>query len=196
MPQNLPSGYFNLEYLYYQIYTLLKGLGIFTVVGGQLQFTGGAYIFYAKLVLIFLSVIFILTIIDLFYRLMNLRREEEADMLEAVYKNLPADEKENVSWVKVTGNVSSENESDWRLAIIEADKMLDALMSIAGFSGASLGEKLLAVEPGEMLSLNDAWEAHKYRNKIAHEPGFVVSHYEAKRVIGLYEKVFREYEYI
>jgi hypothetical protein len=54
----------------------------------------------------------------------------------------------------------------------------------------------LAVQPGEMKSLNEAWEAHKYRNRLAHDVGFVVGEHEAKRIISFYEKVFREFSFI
>ena len=69
-------------------------------------------------------------------------------------------------------------------------------MQQMGYRGENLGERLKSVEPSDFLTLNDAWEAHKVRNVIAHEVGFIIDHREAKRVVKLYENVFREFNYL
>jgi hypothetical protein len=59
---------------------------------------------------------------------------------------------------------------------------LDDLLNKLGYRGESIGEKLKRVAKGDMKSLNDAWEAHKVRNQIAHEGSSVnLSHHEAKK---------------
>ena len=53
------------------------------------------------------------------------------------------------------------------------------------------------VEPSDFDSLNEAWEAHKVRNIIAHEGlSYVLSENEAKRVFSQYKKVFEEFYYV
>jgi hypothetical protein len=48
-----------------------------------------------------------------------------------------------------------------------------------------------------MKTLNQAWEAHKIRNAIAHQGAdFLLSEREAKRVVSLYREVFQEFDYI
>ena len=91
----------------------------------------------------------------------------------------------------------STNPNDWKLSIVEADAMLEILLGELGFVGENLGEKLkLAGEKG-FRPLNRAWEVHTIRNRIAHEGSiFELSHHEAKRVIALYEQIFREFGYI
>ena len=103
----------------------------------------------------------------------------------------------NERWTAVLNHLFSDNLNDWKLAIIEADSMLDALLSQLGFKGNSLGEKLKSADRDTFHSLTSAWEVHTLRNKIAHEGlTFSISHYEAKRVIALYEQIFREFGYI
>jgi transposase len=66
-----------------------------------------------------------------------------------------------------------------------------------GYMQESIGEKLKSIEPSDFTNIENAWEAHKIRNTIAHEGSeFLINEREAKRVIGLYESVFREFEYI
>ena len=100
-------------------------------------------------------------------------------------------------WKNVVDYVESENPGNWRLAIIEADIMLDELLFSLRLPGNTIGEKLKAVEPSDFLSLNEAWEAHKARNMIAHEgQNYLLNQREARRIISLYEMVFREFEVI
>lgn len=100
-------------------------------------------------------------------------------------------------WQMVIKHVSSKNPSDWKLAIIEADTILDALVEGAGYEGTSLGERLKNADKGTFKTLDYAWEAHTVRNKIAHEgSSFNLTEREAKRVIQLYEQVFQEFKYI
>lgn len=98
---------------------------------------------------------------------------------------------------RVLTRLHSEQESDWRLAVLEADVLLDEMVTQMGYRGDSLGEKLKAVEASDFTTLAKAWEAHAIRNKIAHEgAAFALPEREAKRVVGLYEEVFKEFHFI
>ncbi len=103
----------------------------------------------------------------------------------------------NEKWERVVAHASSANPSDWRLAILESDIILSDLLDHLNYIGDTISEKLKKVNPGDMLTLNNAWEAHKIRNAIAHEGSdFMLTQRESQRVIGLYETVFREFDYI
>jgi hypothetical protein len=101
-----------------------------------------------------------------------------------------------LAWKKITNYLNSTNPSDWKLAILEADTLLDSMILGMGYKGENLGERLKTVEPSDFNTLNEAWEAHKVRNQIAHESSFELSHKEAVRVLTLFEKVFKEFGYI
>lgn len=105
-----------------------------------------------------------------------------------------AENQKNEKWEKILQLTESINSSDWRLAIIEADIMLDELLSKLQLPGDTMGEKLQAVEKSDFTTLDNAWEAHKFRNSIAHEGSdFLVNQREVRRVISLYESVFKEF---
>ena len=75
--------------------------------------------------------------------------------------------------------------------------MLEDLMKQLGFKGESLGDKLKSATQDKFHSLTSAWEVHTIRNRIAHEgAAFHLSQHEAKRVIAIYESIFREYGFI
>lgn len=103
----------------------------------------------------------------------------------------------NEKWERVITHLNSTNPSDWRLAIIEADIMLDELLRAQGYHGDSIGEMLKGVEKSDMLSLDAAWEAHKVRNQIAHGGGdYLLNERDAKRTVALFEAVFKEFKVI
>jgi len=103
----------------------------------------------------------------------------------------------NERWNNVLAHIASTNQADWRLSIIEADIMLQDMLQKMGYQGLGVGDMLKNVEKSDFSTLDQAWEAHKVRNAIAHQGGeFVISHEEAQRVISLYSQVFQEFFYI
>lgn len=100
-------------------------------------------------------------------------------------------------WQKIVKLSESQNTSDWRLAIIEADIILDELLLKLQLPGETMGEKLKAVEKSDFTTIEYAWEAHKTRNMIAHDGSdFLINQHEIRRIISLYEAVFKEFKLI
>lgn len=141
--------------------------------------------------IISLAAIFVL--VYSFMRLHDVRRKEKT-----LYGPLPAQidiqPLQNPRWQQIQELIKSNNTNDWRQAIIEADIMLGDMLTRQGYQGESIGEQLKQVEPSDFLTLNDAWEAHKVRNEIAHTGStFVLSDIVARHTIARYENVFHEF---
>lgn len=97
-------------------------------------------------------------------------------------------------WERIQAQIASPEENDWRLAILEADIMLDEVLESRGFTGESLGEKLKSAGTSGFRSIEQAWDAHRARNHIAHRgTSHDLSQHEAKRVISEYHQVFSEF---
>lgn len=111
---------------------------------------------------------------------------------------LPEEHQEgNPKWERVLELSDSMNESDWRLAIIEADIMLAELLEKMQLPGDTIGEKMKLIEKSDFTTIDNAWEAHKMRNAIAHQgSNFTLTQREAKRIILLYQSVFEEFQII
>lgn len=77
-------------------------------------------------------------------------------------------EKTNIAWQGIMAHFASSNPNDWRVAIIDADVMLEELVTKLGYTGQGLGEKLTSIRVNDFPTLQSAWEAHKMRNIIAH----------------------------
>ena len=108
-----------------------------------------------------------------------------------------AAEPKNERWEKIIQYTNSDHASDWRQAIIEADVMLGELLRTFGYQGESVGDMLKSVDKNDFNTIDDAWEAHKVRNAIAHSGGdFQLNERETKHAIALFEKVFKEFQVI
>jgi hypothetical protein len=115
----------------------------------------------------------------------------------SVESNVGEAEIENPKWKLVLDHSNSDDANKWKLAILEADIILAELLDTLNLPGDGVGEKLKAVDPSDFTTIEKAWEGHKIRNAIAHEGSdFLINQREAKRVIGLYQKVFEEFEII
>jgi hypothetical protein len=96
------------------------------------------------------------------------------------------------SWRKVKKLMEYGDEAHFNMAIISADNILDDVLKKSGFEGENLGEKLKNINSKQLPEYDKVWEAHKIRNKIAHESDFKIEHDTAVEVISIYEKVFKE----
>jgi len=103
----------------------------------------------------------------------------------------------NPKWKLVEEHINSEDVNKWKLAILEADIILSELLESLNLAGEGIGEKLKNVEASDFDHIEEAWEAHKIRNAIAHQGSdFLLTKREAKRVVNLYKSVFDEFKII
>ncbi len=149
-----------------------------------------------RVILWVLIVVLVCSIAYVIYNLTQIRKNTRAKLYQVLDETTAVPTSINKSWDRVKLFVDSYNESEWRLAVIEADIMLAELLDTMNLQGDSIGEKLKGVEKSDFNTLDLAWEAHKVRNQIAHDPSFLLTQREAKRVIGLFEEVFREFSFI
>ena len=103
----------------------------------------------------------------------------------------------NERWEKIKRLVESNNPAEWKVAIFEADSILEEMTQKMQIKGDTLGDRLKNAEPSDFQTLQNAWAAHKVRNNIAHQGGtFELSHKDAQEAIKNFEVVFQEFDYI
>lgn len=145
-----------------------------------------------------LSLVIIIFSIVRMYEIQAFDKEEiEHEINHALAKDKERDRLLNPEWKYVLTLVESPNESDWRVSIIEADTMMEEALKERGLVGNNMSELLEEAKLNGYPSVQNAWDAHLVRNKIAHEgQNFVISQVEARRVIKLYQNVFEDLEVI
>ncbi len=177
----------NIEWLFLQIYNFFTE---------GIHFSGDSgFVRTIVFLLSLISVLFFGVIVYSVIRLKERRKIEKDKFHERVeaMKEVKK-EKKNDRWNAVIEHISSTKEGDWRIAIIEADSMLDQLTKDMGLIGVDLGDRLRHAPTGDFATLDNAWEAHKLRNRIAHEGlNFKLEYREAKKAIEMFESVFMEF---
>lgn len=139
---------------------------------------------------------FVVTVVCI-HKLYQFRQEERAGYNQAIEVIAETEKaEENQDWVRIKNMLNSSNVSDWKVAVLEADKMLDHLISTLGYQGEDLGSKLMKIERADFRTLEEAWQAHKFRNRIAHTPKLDLDRNPFEEAINNFEKVFREFDYI
>jgi hypothetical protein len=162
------------------------------------EFIGNLWTVYSILALA-VSALFIFGIVYSYIRLSQMSEIQEEKLLEQeqVWRELHSGQIENSRWQSVQTHLESENPNDWKLAIIEADVLLERMLDKAGYAGTTIGEKLKSASVRSFATLDDAWQAHRVRNQIAHGGAdFILTQKIAKETLILYERVFREFNTI
>jgi len=143
-----------------------------------------------------LSAIFIIGIVYSYIRFNQLSEIEVNQLLDAekLWQQKHGSGEGGGEWQSIVSHLDSSNPNDWKLAIIEADIMLERVLDDAGFAGNTVGDKLKSASPTNFTTLQDAWDAHIIRNKIAHQgEDFVLTQRIAKEALTKYRRVFDEF---
>lgn len=113
---------------------------------------------------------------------------------ERLWDELYGKDATNNRWEDIQSHISTDSPNDWKLAIIEADVMLEEMLESAGYAGNSIGDKLKGASPSNFQTLDAAWKAHRIRNQIAHGGAdFVLTKKVAQETITQYRQVFQEF---
>ncbi len=94
-------------------------------------------------------------------------------------------------WNDIMRHIDSTHEGEWKFAVIEADTVVDNVLKNY-FPGATMGDRLMNIDKTKLLSIDDLWEAHKIRNRLAHDAGYFLRHAEALRAVRLFESTLKE----
>jgi hypothetical protein len=188
--KKLPEARFlNLEYIFNIFIELLKWL-----VERMLDFA--AWLNGLIWLSIIISVIALGGIFFVLYKIFRLQRKRLVHFVDSLIREEMPEIRAN-KWDEIQKKIDSENPSDWKTAIIEADSLIDEIIKRIGYEGKDLGERLKNIESSDFDNLQNVWEAHKIRNKIAHEGDvFQFTKEEAKEILEKYKKALRELRYI
>jgi len=146
---------------------------------------------------IILSIVCIALIIFSLVRLVEIqiydKEEIEHEIHKALLKEREKERDANPRWHYILTLIESPNDSDWRVAVIEADSMMEEVLKEKGLSGETVSELLEGAKESGYTHIQDAWDAHSVRNEIAHQGSdFPLSQVEGRRVIKMFQNFFEE----
>ena len=110
--------------------------------------------------------------------------------------NVPSKKTTRKKWNKIRRRMESGDAAQYKLAILEADGLVDWILTLMGYKGENMPEKLSQMskvhfEDGESLE-----KAHQIRNNIVHSREFSMSREQAEEIVGIYEKFLEHFELI
>lgn len=147
-----------------------------------------------KTILIIFDAILLLGFVYVFYKALGYRpnftvhtkpRKRTLTLRDAVFKE---------RWEEIVKKVDVGSVESIKLAIIEADKMVDDVLKRLGFEGQHMADRMEQIGEDECASLWKLWRAHRVRNNIVHTPGFVTTPEDAQRTIHDFAAFLKEVE--
>lgn len=197
---NVP--FINLEYIFVKIYDFFVYLQNALVSGSFLVPSGGtsdyaqsfgSFFSWLATILTFAFIGFVIWAVYI-----RIRVYEVDEVLSGAYsahfvKPVVVAQRINPKWEQIRAHFESANPNDWRAAIIDADTLLEELVTNLGYTGESLGAKLTSIRVNDFPTLQSAWEGHKMRNVIAHEgSNFTLTERQKEITRKHFEAVFRD----
>ena len=147
-----------------------------------------------KIIFIVLISAFIGFIIFALFKATWLRRLILEDMAEFLTYRPFGIKKIEKDWRKIIARLDTGLESEYKLAVIEADNMANETLKRMGYGGESLGERLQKLTAATLPNIEEIKEAHQVRNNIIHDPNYKLSLDEVRKVLDIFEKAFRDLE--
>ena len=156
--------------------------------------TSPTFIFYLKVTFIAIGVFFLLGIILLLLKNTWLKRRFLEDWTEFFIYRPFGVKKTFKQWAKVLKRLETGKEADYKLAVIEADGLLNDILKKMGYKGETMAKILEQIDATILSNIEQIWEVHKIRNKVVHDPDYELSLEQARKILGIYEKSFRTLE--
>ena len=156
------------------------------------EFTG--FFLYLKIIFILISLFFLISIIILLLKSSWLKRRYLESVTEFITYR-PFGVKETFKhWNKIIKRLETDREAEYKLAVIEADGLLDSVLEKMGYKGDSFAQRLEQIGPSVLPNLEEVWKVHKTRNNIVHDPDYRLTLAQAKTMLEIYEKTLRDLE--
>lgn len=139
--------------------------------------------FFGYLIYAIIIIVFILILILVFKKVLSLLKRPDLYGLsrEGIKKR----------WEEIEELLSRKEETAWKLAVMEADKLLDHALKSMAIPGLNLGERLRFIQH-KYPKIRNVWPAHKIRNRLVHEANYHLNHGQAKKAIKDFKKALEE----
>ncbi len=92
-------------------------------------------------------------------------------------------------WAEIE-RLAGDGEMNMKIAVMEADKLLDHALKAMAMPGMTLGERL-KYAAYKYPKIRDVWQAHRLRNQLVHESSFYLDPSMARRAVKTYHSALR-----
>lgn len=97
----------------------------------------------------------------------------------------------NKRWQKVMKKIEVATETEYKMAVIEADDLLYEMLEERGYAGETFEQLLDSAGQKILPSVKDILSAHEIRNSIVYQPDYKLDAEVAKGILDNYEKAIK-----
>ncbi|MBI1866170.1 MAG: hypothetical protein HY005_02900 [Candidatus Staskawiczbacteria bacterium] len=144
-------------------------------------------LFPVKLVFVFFTMFFLSAVVYFMLNSTYLKYKFLEDVTEFIsYQAYGLREIAN-RWKKIQKRTESGAESEYKLALIEADDFLNEMLEDRGFAGKNFEE--LVNNAGKIIlpNIEEVLAAHEIRNSIVYNPDYKIDLDKVKKILAIYE---------
>ena len=95
-------------------------------------------------------------------------------------------------WEKIAKRLKLGSEDEYKMAVLEAEEMLEATLERLGYSGEHLKEKLDKLPSIAISNIEQLKKVLQIRNEIVYNPDYRLSLDEAKKTLDIFEQVLKD----
>lgn len=147
-----------------------------------------------RVIFILFSIILFFAIIFLLIKTSWLRFRYYEDYTE-FFASRPFGKKEKFKKLEsINKKLAGNKESDYKMAVIEAEDFLKEVLSKMGYKGDSLDEVLNQIDNKILPSIEKVKDVQKIRDSIIHNPDYDLTKDQAANIVKVYEQALNELE--
>lgn len=94
-------------------------------------------------------------------------------------------------WLTLESQLKRDELHSYTVCILNADKLLDRALRERGVRGETMGERMKSYQD-RWSNAQNIWNAHKLRNKIAHETDVKVDYDQARRALAYFKQALKD----
>lgn len=95
-------------------------------------------------------------------------------------------------WETILSRLESNNPSQYKVAILEADAFAEEILQVLGYRGAHMKDRLERMKDYDVETKGDLILGHAVRNRIINEPHFEPTREEAEATLRHFSNFFKE----
>ncbi|MCK4636057.1 MAG: hypothetical protein KAT32_04280 [Candidatus Moranbacteria bacterium] len=169
------------------ITSIITTIGEKTSVWYQI-FTDSTFFLVIKIILILYITILLVDIILLVY-LGDVRKR-----LREQFKgtNIPiSKKKKQKEWNLIKNRLKTGKDNEYKLAVLEADHIVEKSLEVAGYNGDNFSERLSQIPQNFFSHLDAVNEAHQLRNEIIRNDNVAITKEQAEKTVGTFESFLK-----
>ncbi len=151
-------------------------------------FTDSTFFFIVKIILIFYITILLVNIILLVY-LSDVKKRLRQQLTGT---NIPiSKKKKQKEWDLVKNRLKTGKANEYKLAILEADHLVEKALEDSGYNGDNFTERISQIPQHFSAHLESVTKAHQLRNEIIRNESVEITKEQVEDAVNIFEKFLK-----